>query len=166
MNNTITEIKNTLEEINCMITEADEQISELKDRMVEIIAEEQNKQERCKELRTVSKTSGTILNALTFKLYWSQKSKRNRKGLRKFEKMIVKNFHNMGRGNKITSQVRKQRPYRISPRRATTKHILIIVPHIKLKEKNIKSNEGKAKGNIQGVRACLCTHSLSCFSCV
>ena len=43
MNNTITEIKNTLE-INCRITEADEQISELEDRIVEITAEEQNKE--------------------------------------------------------------------------------------------------------------------------
>ena len=34
MNNTITEIKNTLEGINSRITEAEEQISELEDKMV------------------------------------------------------------------------------------------------------------------------------------
>ena len=56
---------------------------------------------------TVSKTSGTILNASIFKLYWSQKSKRNRKGLRKFAKIIVKNILNIGRGNKITKEVKK-----------------------------------------------------------
>ena len=43
MNNTITEIKNMLEVTNSRITEAEEWISELKDRMVEITAEEQNK---------------------------------------------------------------------------------------------------------------------------
>ena len=43
MNNTITEIKNTPEGNNSRITEAEEQISELEDRMVEITAEEQNK---------------------------------------------------------------------------------------------------------------------------
>ena len=43
MNNTIAEIKNTLEGTDSTITEAEELINELEDRMVEIIAEEQNK---------------------------------------------------------------------------------------------------------------------------
>ena len=36
--------------------------------MVEITTEEENKRERIKRLRIVSETSGTILNASTFKL--------------------------------------------------------------------------------------------------
>ena len=44
MNNTITEMKNTLGGINGRITEAEEQISDLEDRMVEITAAEQNKE--------------------------------------------------------------------------------------------------------------------------
>ena len=48
MNNTITEMKNTLEGINSRITEAEGQISELEGRMVEITAEKQNKEERIK----------------------------------------------------------------------------------------------------------------------
>ena len=47
-NSTITEIKNTLEGINSRISEAEEGISELEDKMVEIIAEEQNKVKRMK----------------------------------------------------------------------------------------------------------------------
>ena len=43
MNNTITEIKNTIEGTNCRITEAEEQISDLEDRMVEITVAEQNR---------------------------------------------------------------------------------------------------------------------------
>ena len=43
MNNTITEIKNTLEGINSRISETKGQISELEDKMVEITSEEQNK---------------------------------------------------------------------------------------------------------------------------
>ena len=42
-NNTVIEIKNTLKGIISRVTEADKQISKLEDRMVEIIAEEQNK---------------------------------------------------------------------------------------------------------------------------
>ena len=43
MKNTITEFKNTLEGTNSRITETEEWISELEDRMVEITAKEQNK---------------------------------------------------------------------------------------------------------------------------
>ena len=45
-NNTIIEIKNTLEGINSRIYEAEEQISELEYKMVEITSEEQNKVKR------------------------------------------------------------------------------------------------------------------------
>ena len=48
MNNTMTEMKNTLEGINSKITDAEEQISDLEDRMVEITATEQNKENRMK----------------------------------------------------------------------------------------------------------------------
>ena len=48
MNNIITKMKNTLEGINSRVTEAEEQISDLKDRMVEITASEQNKEKRMK----------------------------------------------------------------------------------------------------------------------
>ena len=47
INNT-TEIKNTLEGISSRISETEEQTSELEDKMVEIIAEEKNKEKRMK----------------------------------------------------------------------------------------------------------------------
>ena len=50
-NNTITEIKNTLEGINSRIPEAEEQISELEDKMMEITSEEQNKVKRMKRTK-------------------------------------------------------------------------------------------------------------------
>ena len=68
MNNTIIKMKNTLEGINNRITDAEEWISELEDKMVEISAKEQNKEKRMKELKTISETSGTTLNAPTFEL--------------------------------------------------------------------------------------------------
>ena len=48
MNNTITEMKNTLEGIKSRITEAEEWVSDLEDRMVEFTAVEQNKEKRMK----------------------------------------------------------------------------------------------------------------------
>ena len=44
MNNKITEMKNTQEEINSRITKPEEQTSDLEDRMVEITIMEQNKE--------------------------------------------------------------------------------------------------------------------------
>ena len=43
-------MKNTLEGINNRITEAEEQINELEDKMVEISAEEKNKEKRMKRI--------------------------------------------------------------------------------------------------------------------
>ena len=44
MNNTMTEIKNTVDGIKSRITEAEEWTSELEDRMMKITAGEQNKE--------------------------------------------------------------------------------------------------------------------------
>ena len=60
---TINEIKNTLDGINSRITEAEEWISDLEDKIVEITTAEQNKEKRIKR-----ETSGTTLNAPTFEL--------------------------------------------------------------------------------------------------
>ena len=50
MKNTITEIKNTLEGTNSRITEVEEQICELEDRMGEMTAKEKNKGNRMKRI--------------------------------------------------------------------------------------------------------------------
>ena len=68
-------------------------------------------------MRTVSETSGTTLNALTFELEGSQKKKRGKKGSEKiFEEIIVKNFPNMGK--EIVNQVQETQrvAYRITQR--------------------------------------------------
>ena len=51
MNNTITEMKNTLEGINSRITEAEEWVSDPEDRTVEFTAVEQNREKRMKEMK-------------------------------------------------------------------------------------------------------------------
>ena len=74
MNDAITEIKSTLEGTNSRITEAEERISVVEDRMVEINGAERKKEKRIKRnenrdliLRTeTSETSGTMLSAPTF----------------------------------------------------------------------------------------------------
>ena len=58
MKNTINEIKNTLDGINSRITEAEESISDLEDKMVEITAAEQNKEKRMKSKRQPKRPLG------------------------------------------------------------------------------------------------------------
>ena len=48
VNNTVTEMKNTLEGVYSRITEAEERISDLEDKRVEITTAEQNKEKRMK----------------------------------------------------------------------------------------------------------------------
>ena len=50
MNNTINEIKNSLEGIKRRITETEEQISDLEHKIVEITTTEQNKEKRMKSI--------------------------------------------------------------------------------------------------------------------
>ena len=129
MNNTITEMKNTLEGINSRITEGEERISDLKNRMVEFIAAEQNKEKRMKR------------NEDSLRDLWDNIKRNNihiigvpegRKQI--FEEIIVENFPNMGK--EIVTQVQEvQRvPYRINPRRNTLRHIVIKLAKIKDKE--------------------------------
>ena len=58
------EIKNTLKGTNSRIMEAEDRIREAEDRMVEINEAERKKE--FKEMRTISETSGTMLNTPTF----------------------------------------------------------------------------------------------------
>ena len=50
MNNTINEVKNSLEGINSRITEAEERISDLEHKIMEITTTEQNKEKRMKRI--------------------------------------------------------------------------------------------------------------------
>ena len=66
MNNAITEIKSTLEGNNSRITETEDRISEVGDRMVETMKQRGKKKKELREMRTTSETSGIMSNALTF----------------------------------------------------------------------------------------------------
>lgn len=60
-------MNNTVERINSRITEAEERINDLEDRMVEITSAEQNIGGKgIEKKKKKPKTSGTTLNALTF----------------------------------------------------------------------------------------------------
>ena len=61
-------MKNTLEGISSKISEAEERISELEDKMVEISSEKQNKVIRMKRTEDSLRYLWAVLNAATFEL--------------------------------------------------------------------------------------------------
>ena len=87
-------MKNSLEGINSRITEAEERISDLLDKIVEITTAEQNKEKRMEDtLRAlwdnIKCTSIRIIRV---------PEKEKKKGTEKiFEEIIVENFPNMGK---------------------------------------------------------------------
>ena len=87
MRNKINENNYSLAWITSTITEAEERLSGLQYKIVQINTVGQNKEKR-KERTTVSATVGTTLNAPTFELYGSQKKKRYRKDVRKYLKRL------------------------------------------------------------------------------
>jgi len=124
MNNTITEIKNILEGTNSRINEAEEHISELKDRMVEITAKEQNKEKNNEKKWGYSQRplrqhlSHQVLN------YRNTRKRREIEGSEKiFEETIAENLPNMGK--EIVKFINSKWPYRINSKRNTPRQILL-----------------------------------------
>ena len=149
MNNTITEMKNTLEGINNRITEAEERISDLEGKMVEITAEEQNKEKGMKRIEDNLGDLWDNTKHTNIRIMGVPEEEEKKKGSEKiFEEIKVENFCNMGK--EIVTQVQEAQrvPYKIKCTKNTPRYILIKLTKIKFKEKNIKS-KGKTKNNIQ-----------------
>ena len=98
MNNTITEMKNTLEGINSRITKAEEQISDLEDRMVEFTATEQNKEKRMKRIEDSLTDLWDSIKHTNIRILGVPEGEEREKGPEKiFEEITVENFPNMGK---------------------------------------------------------------------
>ena len=97
MNNTVTKMKNVLHGINSRITEGEERISELEDRMVEITAEEQNKEKRMKRNDDILTDIRDNIKHTNIRIIGVPEEEEKEKGSEKiFDEIIVKNFPNMG----------------------------------------------------------------------
>ena len=94
MNNTITETKNTLEGINSRITEAEERISDLEDRMVEFTTAEQNKEKRMKRNEDRLRDIWDNIKHNNIRIIGVSEEEREKGPDKIFEEIIVKNFPN------------------------------------------------------------------------
>ena len=91
MNITRTEMKNTLEGINSRITEAEEGIRDLKDRMVEFTAAEQNKEKRMKRNEDRLRDLWDNIKCTNIRIIGVPEGEEREKGPEKiFEEIIVK----------------------------------------------------------------------------
>ena len=116
MNNTITEMKTTLEGINSRITEAEEQISDVEDRMVEFTATEQIREKRMKRNEDSLRDLWDNIKRTNIRITGVPEGEEREKGPKKiFEEIIVENFPNMGK--EIATQVQEvQSPIKDKPK--------------------------------------------------
>ena len=98
MNNTVNEIINSLEGINSRINEAEEQISDLEDKIVEITTIQQNKEKRMKRIEDSLRDLWDNIEHINIRIIGVPEEEEKKKGSEKiFEEIIVGNFPNMGK---------------------------------------------------------------------
>ena len=135
MNNIITEMKNTLEGINSRISEAEEWISDLEDRMVEFTAAEQNKEKRMKRNEDRLRDLWDNIKCTNIRIIEIPEGEEREKGPEKIlEEIIVENFPNVGKEIATQIQEAQRVPGRKTLRRNMLRNIVIKLPKLKTKE--------------------------------
>ena len=143
-NNTMTETKITLEGIKRRITEAEERISKLEDRMVEFTAMEQNKEKRMKRNEDRLRDLWDNIKCTNIRIIGVPEGEEREKGPKKiFEEIMIENYPNMGK--EIATQVEEAHrvPGSINPKRNRPRHIVIKLTKLKAKEKLLKVTREK-----------------------
>ena len=116
MNNTINEIKNTLEGTNSRITEAEDMISEVEDKMVEINETERKKEKRIKRNEDNLRDLWDNVKHPNVQIIGVPEEEDKKKDHEKILEIIVENLPKMGK--EIVTQVQETQrvPNRINPR--------------------------------------------------
>ena len=133
-----------LEGIQSRITEAEEQINDLEDRMVEITATEQNIEKRMKRNEDSLRDLWDNIKSTNIHIVTVPGREDRKKGPKKiFEKIIAENLQNMG--EEIVNQVQEAQRItgRINPRRNTPRHIVIKLTKVKDRDKLLKATREK-----------------------
>ena len=134
------------------ITEAEERISDLEDRMVEFTAAEQNKEKRMKRNEDSLRDLWHNIKHNNIRIIGVPEGEEREKGPEKiFEEIIVENFPNLGK--EIATQVQEapRVPGRINPKRNTPRHIVIKLTKIKDKEKLLNTAREKRQLTYKGI---------------
>ena len=115
---------------------AEEQISDLEDRMVEITSMEQNKEKRMKRNEDSLRSLWDNIKCTNICIIGVPEEEREKEDEKIFEEIVAENFHNMGKETVTQLQEVERVPSRINPRRNTPRHR-------KGQRKNIKATREK-----------------------
>ena len=111
MQNTITDIKNSLEAANSRVQEAEEQVSEVEDRLVEITDAEQKREKR---LKTNEESLGELwdnIKCTNIHIIGVPEEEREKGTEKIFQEIIAENFPNMGK--EPLTQIQEAHKYHI-----------------------------------------------------
>ena len=130
MNNSIIEIKVTLEGTNSRITEAEDRLSEVEDRMVEINeAEKKNKRIKRNEDKLRDLWDNVKHPNIQIKGVPEEDKKKSHEKI--LQEIIVEKFPKLAKEIATQAQETQRIPNRINPRQNTLRHILIKLMKIK-----------------------------------
>ena len=103
MNNTINEIKNSLEGINSRITEAEKRVRDLEDKIAEVNTAEQNKEKRMKRIESSLRDFWDNIKHINILIIGVPEEEKKKGSEKIFEEIILVNFPNMGKeiGNQV-----------------------------------------------------------------
>lgn len=129
-------MNNRLDRISSRITEAEEQVSELEDRVTETTVTEQSKEKRMKRNEGTLRDLWDSIKCTDIHTIGVPDGEQKEKGLEKIiEDIIVKNFLNMRKETLTQVQEVQRIPYRVKPWRNKPRHIFIKLTKVKDKEK-------------------------------
>ena len=104
--------------------------------MVEITAEEENKEKRMKKIEDNLRDLWDNTKRTNVWIIGVPEEEKKKGSEKIFEESIVENFPNMGKEIVTQFQEAQRVPYRINPRKNTPRHLLIKLTKIKLKKKH------------------------------
>ena len=138
-------MKDNLEGTNSRLTEAEERINQLEDKVVEITATEKNK-----EKKNEKKTEDHLrdiwdnIKHTNIHIIGIEEGEERENGPEEiFEESITKNFPNTGKETLTQVEEAERTLYKINPRRNTARHILIKLTKTKFKEKILRATREK-----------------------
>ena len=131
--------------------EAEERISEVEDRLVEIMDAEQKREKRLKRNEESLRELWDNIKHTNIRIIGVPEGEEREKETEKiFQEIIAENFPHMGKEPLIQIQEAQQVPYKINPRRNTSRHIVIKLTKIKDKEKILKAAREKKEITYKG----------------
>ena len=132
-------MNNTLEGIHSRVIEAEEQINDLEDRMMEIIATEESVEKRMKKNEDSLRDIWDNIKHPNICIIGVPEGEERERPEKIFEEIIVENFSNMGKEMFKQVQEAQSVPGRINSRRNTLRHTVIKLKKIKDKDKILKA---------------------------